>query len=142
MKRRIEIIIMICLVISTVVFGVLWQKAENNNEDIKWLAQTSAYQSYTQFLEYQEHGRESAYWYGVADFRAFQNAYSLLTQDTNKSTNRTYCNDFYGYLVLSPDECQTHISEVVKVMNILAKDVEDENGYIRMFELRNLLKYG
>ena len=56
MKRRIETIIMICLVISTVVFGVLWQKAENNNEDIKWLAQTSAYQSYTQFLEFQENG--------------------------------------------------------------------------------------
>jgi len=65
-----------------------------------------------------------------------------MTQDTNKSTNSHYCNDFYGYLVLSPEECQAHISEVVEVLNILAKNVEDENGYIRMFELENLLKYG
>ena len=142
MKRRIEIIIIICLVISTVVFGVLWQRAENNDKDIKSLAQTSAFQAYTQFLEYEKNGHESDYWYGVGDFRAFQQAYSLMTQDTNKSTNSHYCNDFYGYLVLSPEECQSHISEVVEVLNILAKNVEDENGYIRMFELENLLKYG
>ena len=141
MKKRIEIIIIICLAISTLVFGVLWQSAEKNNEDIKLLAQSSAADAYTDFTDYQNNGHESSYWSGVANFRSFQQAYYLMTEGTNKSTNYIFCNEVYGYLVLSPEESQGHISEVIEVMEILAQNVEDENGYIRMSELRNLFKH-
>lgn len=66
--------------------------------------------------------------------------YGLLTEDTNKSTNRIFCNEVYGSLVLSPELSQAHISDIVYVMKILSENVMDENGYVRMLELRNTLQ--
>ena len=39
-------------------------------------------------------GEVSSYWYGVAAFRSFEQAYHLLTEGTNKSSNYVFCNDF------------------------------------------------
>lgn len=63
-----------------------------------------------------------------------------MTEDTNKSTNRIFCNEVYGSLVLSPELSQAHISDIVYVMKILSENVMDENGYVRMLELRNTLQ--
>ena len=63
-----------------------------------------------------------------------------LTEDTNKTTNRIFCNEVYGSLVLSPELSQAHISDIVYVMKILSENVMDENGYVRMLELRNTLQ--
>lgn len=43
-------------------------------------------------------------------------------------------------LVLSPELSQAHISDIVYVMKILSENVMDENGYVRMLELRNTLQ--
>ena len=98
------------------------------------------YNAYTSFSAYQESGNDGDYWQGVAAFYAFQEAYGLLTEDTNKSTNRIFCNEVYGSLVLSPELSQAHISDIVYVMKILSENVMDENGYVRMLELRNTLQ--
>lgn len=103
-------------------------------------AQAEANKTYTSFSAYQESGDDGDYWQGVAAFYAFQEAYGLLTEDTNKSTNRIFCNEVYGSLVLSPELSQAHISDIVYVMKILSENVMDENGYVRMLELRNTLQ--
>ena len=61
----------------------------------------------------------------------------MLTEGTNKSSNYAFCNEVYGCLVLSPEKSQKHIAEIIEVMEILAANVEDENGYLRMADLRN-----
>lgn len=141
MKKRIQVILIVCLSISTLVFALLWQWQKNDKDDIRALAQASAADAYTRFAEYQADGCESSYWYGVAAFRSFQQAYYSLTEGTNKAVNYTFCNEVYGCLVLSPEKSRSHISEIVETMRILSLDVQDENGYIGMSELRNDLKH-
>ncbi len=142
MKNRILTILIICLAISTLVFSILWYNEKTNKDDLRLLAQSSASDAYSQFTEYQERGNDSSYWYGVAAFRSFQQAYYLLTENTNDVFNYTSCNIVYGVLVLAPDKCREYISEIAAVMEILKEDVENENGYIRMTELGNMLSYG
>lgn len=137
MKKKLVAVLIVCLAISSLLFAVLWQRAANSKDDIRQLAQASAADAYSQFVEYQANGEASSYWYGVAAFRSFEQAYHLLTEGTNKSSNYAFCNEVYGCLVLSPEKSQKHIAEIVEVMEILAVDVEDENGYLRMADLRN-----
>ena len=114
---------------------------KNDKNDIRALAQASAADACAQFTEYQTDGCESSYWYGVAAFRSFQQAYYSLTEGTDKAVNYTFCNEVYGYLVLRPEISQSHISELIETMSILSLDIEDENGYSKMSELRNSLKH-
>ncbi len=141
MKKRLEVFIIICLAISTLVFALLWQNQKSNKDDIRALAQASAAEACARFTEYQTNGFESSYWYGVSAFHTFQQAYYFLTEGTNKGVNYTFCNEVYGCLVLNPEGSQSYISEIIEIMSILSADAEDENGYIRMSELRNSLKY-
>ena len=140
MKKRFGALLIVCLSVSTLVFALLWQSQKHNKDDIRALAQASAADACIQFTEYQTDGCESSYWYGVAAFRSFQQAYDSLTEGTNKAVNYTFCNEVYGCLVLRPKDSQSYISEIIETMRILSLDVEDENGYIRMSELRNSLK--
>lgn len=137
MKKKAAAVLIICLTISSVVFAVLWQRAENGKDDIRQLAQASASDAWSQFVEYQANGEASSYWYGVAAFRSFEQAYYLLTEGTDKSSNYAFCNEVYGCMVLSPEKSQKHIAEIIEVMEILSQNVEDEAGYVRMADLRN-----
>lgn len=137
MKKKLAAVLIVCPAISSLLFAALWQRAENSKDDIRQLAQASTADAYSQFVEYQTNGETSSYWYGVAAFRSFEQAYHLLTEGTNKSSNYAFCNEVYGCLVLSPEKSQKYIAEIIEVMEILAVNVEDENGYLRMADLRN-----
>ncbi len=141
MKKHTCKVLIVCLIILALVFAFLWQTEKSNRDDLRLLAQASAKDAHSQFKEYQEMGHESSYWYGVAAFRSFEQAYYLLTEGTNKNINYTFFNQVYGALVLSPDKCQSHVAELVAATAVIANDIEDDNGFIRMSELYNLLKY-
>ena len=140
MKKSIAFILIAILSLSAIIFCVLWQHTVHDQSDFTTFAQAEANKAYTSFLAYQESGDDGYYWQGVAAFYAFQEAYGLLTEDTNKSTNHIFCNEVYGSLVLSPELSQAHISDIVYVMKILSENVMDENGYVQMLELRNTLQ--
>lgn len=98
------------------------------------MAQAGATDAYLGFTEYQMHGEESNYWAGVAAFRAFEQAYY---QGTKITANHIFCNEVYGSLLIYPERSQGHIEEIIGVMKVLANDVEDENGFLLMADLRN-----
>ena len=139
MKRNVTLILLVIFVLSTFVFGMLWNKERNDKTEIILLAQASANDAHTNFLEYQKTGDDSYYWHGVSAFRSFQQAYYLLVENTNKAPNYTFCNQVYGSLVLFPERSQSHIAEIVGVMELLAQNVEKENGYLLMANLRNTI---
>ena len=140
MKKHISIILIFALLLVAVVFCVLWQKAVHDKSDIEALAQVNATEAYTHFIEYQKTGDDADYWGGVSAFYAFHEAYSLITAGTNKTANSIFCNEVYGSLLCSPEKSKVHISEITDVMKILSENVMDENGYLRMSELRNTLQ--
>ncbi len=141
MKKQIAIILIICLTVLALVFGILWQQKKRSHDDALLLAQSGAKEAHTRFVEYQELGHESDYWAGVSAFYSFERAYYLLVEGTNKSVNFTFCNEVYGALLLSPETSQSHMAEVIEVMALLAENVQDENGYLQMSNLRNLLNH-
>ena len=140
MKKSIAFILIAALSLLAIIFCVLWQHTVHNQTDFTTFAQAEANKAYTSFSTYQESGDDGDYWQGVAAFYAFQEAYGLLTEDRNKSTNRIFCNEVYSSLVLSPELSQTHIADIVYVMKMLSENVMDENGYVQMLELRNTLQ--
>ena len=126
-------------IVCGVIFGVLQGRELGRKEAIRQMAQTSAASACEEFAEYQRKGHDSNYWYGVAEFRAFQMAYHMLVEGTNKATNFTFCNEVYGSLVLAPEKSQENIDDIVAVMEILSANVEDDTGYARMGDLRHRL---
>ena len=42
MKKKLVAVLIVCLAISSLLFAVLWQRAENSKDDIRQLAQASA----------------------------------------------------------------------------------------------------
>lgn len=42
MKKKLVAALIVCLAISSLLFAVLWQRAENSKDDIRQLAQASA----------------------------------------------------------------------------------------------------
>jgi hypothetical protein len=140
-KKRLAIIAIFCLLITTAVFFGLWQSEKNNLSDVRQLAQISAASALDKFEEYRITNDESDYWYAVAEFRLFEQTYHrLVEQTTNKDGNYLFCNEVYGYLVLYPERSQSHINEIIDVMTILADNVTDDNGYLRMSDLRNTIQ--
>lgn len=139
MKKRIELILILFFACTTLLLGILWGNEKNGRDDFLLMAQAGAAEAYARFSEYAEGEDESAYWYGVSAFYTFEQAYHLLTEDTNKHDNYTFCHEVYGHLVIDFEKSQSYMTELVDVMKTLSQNVEDETGYIKMLELRNLL---
>lgn len=139
--RAVLFFLIACLSISTIVFGLLWQKERTDKSDYLLMAQAGAADAVTQFSEYQKTGEDNYYWHGVASFRAFEQAYYSFVEGTNKSSNYSISNDVFGSLVLFPEKCQPKISEIIEVMKVIASDVEDRRGFILMENLRNSLNH-
>ena len=139
MKKRVTSLLILCLAVSVGVLAFLWITEKSSRDDMKELAQAEAFHSYMEFAEYQASGDISRYWAGVASFRTFQQAYRSAYQGTNRSANYLICDAVYGYLLAEPEKSQTHMAEIVRMMEFLSKDIDDLNGHAQMLELRNAL---
>lgn len=140
MKKRMAAAAIAVLVLAVILLGALWQQARHDRSDLARLAQAGAGEALARFEDFQHGGYESDYWGGVAAFRSFMQAYGLLAEGTSKAANYTFCGEVYGSLLCSPAQTQRHIDELIGVLQLLAEDVEDENGYLRMASLRSLLQ--
>ncbi len=141
MKKSIAVVLAVVLAVSTVVFCVLWQRAAHDRSEIEAFAQAEAQEAYTHFADYQSGKDNADYWQGVAAFHAFTDAYGVLTEGTNKSANRVFCDEVYAVMTLSPELSQAHIPDIVSVMKLLSEDITNETAHAKMLELRNMLEY-
>ena len=141
MKKHAWIIgLAIIIVVSALCFS-LWRQANHEHTRMVDLCQTSARQSLENFKEYSAKGDDYLYTYGVAEFRSFMDAY-LYLNDNVGDTEYLYCNIIYGEMALNPEKVQANVQELIEALEILAEDYTNPNGYIRMNELGNLLRYG
>lgn len=100
-------------------------------------AQAEALHSYTLFAGYQADGDMNRYWQGVASFWAFEEAYRSIFQGTNKSGNYLIFDEVYSYLLHGPEKSQTYIADIVEIMELFSKDIEDLDGHAQILDLRN-----
>lgn len=82
-------------------FCALWQSAAQDRSALRALAQSGTAEAYALFSDFQEKGYDSDYWGGVAAFHAFQQAYTSLTDGTDKTANRPLCSAVYGGLLIT-----------------------------------------
>lgn len=141
MRKNIAASLIICLAVSTVTFAILWIAEKNSKDDMKEFAQAQAIHAYTHFAAYRDNGDMDRYWYGVASFFAFEEAYRSVFQGTNQSSNYLILDEVYGYLIGDPEKSQTYVADIVEIMELFSKDIEDLNGHARMLDLRNKYLY-
>ena len=142
MKNKLAAVLAVVLALLAVVFCVLWQRAAHDTSELEAFAQAEASEAYTHFADYQSDKDDADYWQGVAAFHAFTDAYGTLTEGTNKSANRAFCNEVYAAMTQSPEQLQAHIDDIVSVMKLLSENITDETAYTQMLELRNALEHG
>ena len=139
MRKYIKTVLIVCLAISTFAFGSLWIAEKNSKDDMKEFAQAAAHATYYAFAGYHPDGPISRYWDGVASFKTFQSAYRSVFQGTKQSANYLVCDEVYGYLIAQPEKSQNYIADIMKIMELLSKDIEDINAHDQMLNLRNSL---
>ena len=140
MKKRAWLTGLIIVVLAAACF-MFWRQANIERTRMVSLCQGSVCQSLENFKEYSAKGDDYLYIYGAAEFRSFMNAY-LYLNDNPGDPEYLYCNIIYGEMVLNPEKVQANMQEVIDALAILAEDYTDPNGYIRLNELGNLLRYG
>ena len=138
--KKIQITATAIALMLAATFLVLWIHEKNNQTDTMLLCQSSASAATARFVEYKETGDESYYWAAISEFRAFQRAYWLLVEDTNKSSNYTFLNEVYTSLIFESEASRKHIEEIISVMSIIANDINDPSGFSRMADLRNNIR--
>ena len=136
--KKAQLAITAISVALAVVFLGLWIHEGNSQVDIITLCQSSASATVARFVEYKETENESSYWAAVSEFRAFQQAYWFLVENTNKSSNYTFCDEVYASLVFAPEISKTHIDEIISVMSGIANDANDPMSFSGMANLRNM----
>ena len=139
MQKRIPIVLAAAAVLAAVVFGALWQSAARDNGDLVAVAQAGAIEArFSGFLEY---GEESDYWGGVAALHTFRAACTLLLEDADRAADRTFCDEVYGALLVTPERAQEQIDALIDAMEPLTTDVRDRTGWQRMAALRDALTH-
>ncbi len=141
MKKHIWIIGLVIMAVLSVSCFMFWRQASIEHTEMVNLCQASVYQSLESFKEYSTKGDDYLYIYGVAEFKSFMNAYHYLNNNIG-NPEYLYCNIIYGEMALNPERVQENMQGVIKALAILAEDYTDPNGYIRLNELGNLLRYG
>lgn len=140
MKNRVLIILMVIIALTAGIFCALWQSTAHDRSELKTLAQSNAAEAYERFSDFQNRGDDSDYWGGVAAFRVFQQSYTVLSDGENQ-TNRTWSEEIYGLLLLSPEEMKPHISDCAEIMQMLSEDITNENAFLRMSQLCNTIEH-
>ena len=141
MKKHTWLIGLIVMVVLSVACFMFWRQANIERTRMVNLCQGSVCQSLENFKEYSTKGDGCLYIYGVAEFRSFMNAY-LCLNDNASDSEYLYCNIIYGEMVLNPEKVQANMQGVIEALTSLAEDYTDPNGYIRLNELGNFLRYG
>lgn len=140
MKKRALTWLFVVPTLAAVLFFALWQRALHDQTELEAFAQAQAAEAYTCFLDFQASGADSDYWSGAAAFHAFCEAYGLLTEGTGKSANHTFCKEVSGSLLASPENARKELRKLLDALELLSQNIRDENGYLKILELRNALR--
>lgn len=154
MKKKLPIIFAVIFAVLAVVFLCLW-RAERQNafEESLRFAQNEAAAAQTCFEEFRDQGVERNYWFAVAEFRAFQQAFlAAAPEPGERAASWPYSHDawstayitlsaVYADLTIHPERGQEHLDKIIEALDTAAADITDRNWELRMMELRNELEY-
>ena len=141
-NRQLWRIVSICLLVTTVVFCALWVHEKNDLSDIEQLAQYGATESLAFFGEYRDTGDIGMYWSGVASFRSFENAFTLLNDYDEGDSDLAVCNAVFAQLLLHQEKFDACRDKLLETLSVLSIDVTDPRGMTLMYELRDLMEHG
>ena len=141
MNKRVAAVLLTAVIMLAVIFFFLWQREQPKPSELEQLCQTSASAALDRFRQYNTSREEPLYWYGVAEFRSFMNAY-LYLNDNISNPDYLYCNAVYGQMVLHPEAVTENLDGLIDALEYLAMDYTDPNGYHLMCILQNELMHG
>ena len=77
----------------------------------------------------------------MAALHTFRAACTLLLEDSDQAADRTFCDEVYGALLVTPERAKKHIDALIDTLEPLTKDVRDPTGWQRMMALRDALMH-
>lgn len=87
------------------------------------------------FISYQETNNVDDYWQGTSAFYAYINTYSLIENEID--SHFLYCNELYSHLISNQTAIQVHLDEFISILELLNKDIGDNNAAQRIFAICN-----
>ena len=135
-------IVLVISLIFAVLFFSLWQAECVREEKLELLCLASASSCLDSLCSYEETGKEMHFLSAVSEFRAFMQAYHLLTEDTGKHGNYTYLNEAYGYMLCGREKIDANLPLLIKAMGQLSHDIHDHSGHNLMYDLYIALRHG
>ena len=135
MNKKIKVAAFLFLIILCVGLASGWYHSAHSNRIQKDMAQQGAIEAYDSFVRYKETKDEVYYSYAVSAYYYFEQSYRLVDDREYLTTNSVY-----AFLVQKPEDCQTHIDEIIEAMKILSEDVTHPNGYQKLAYFENSLR--
>lgn len=139
-KRLAALLLAFSLALNILLFG-LWQYEKRNEEKLERFCASSAYAARECFADYVHYGNTVYYWQGVAEYRGFMQAYYLLVDGKN-SGNYNFCSKLYNNLLYEQERVEPYMEELRRAMRMLTEDIYDENAFLEISKLNNLITYG
>lgn len=141
MNKKISIALISCLLLISIAFFGLWQHERNSQKELLEICRIGVSGSYEQFKRYRDTGYESEYTYALGNLNLFLIASSLLDEKTIQHKHVDELNQIYGDFVVSPEQRKKHIDEIIEILDILHKDIDDFNGYMKIYDLKTKLAH-
>ena len=132
-------VLLLCL---AVLFFALWHIEKGKEEKLELLCQASAASCLDALVEYRDSGAELDFLSAVSEFRAFMQAYHLLTEETSRHGNYTFLNEAYGYMLCDRGKIDDNLDLLIDAMAILSEDIFSYTGHDMMYDLYIRLRHG
>ncbi|HWP79101.1 MAG TPA: hypothetical protein VN446_00515 [Candidatus Acidoferrum sp.] len=135
LRRRLPAV---CCALS-VLFFVLWAAQAQDKSGLTLLVKSSADAVQHSLSEFRSTGDEGDYRRAAADFRAFEQAYSLFCEKAGRPESAAQCREICNVLLTDPEKAKPHLEEIYDRMRFWEYSVGAEKSYEQMAELHAIL---
>lgn len=123
----------------SVLFFVLWIAEVQDKSELALLVKTNAKAVRAGFVDFQSSGEEPDYWRAVADFKAFEQTYSLYCEKAGRPESGAQCSVIAGVLSTDPEKAKPYLEEIYDHMRFWVYSLGSEKSYTRMAELHAIM---
>lgn len=140
-RKKLAAVLLVLSLFLNILLAGLWQYEKRNEEKLEQFCTAAAYGARECFADYAHYGKTVCYWQGVAEYRGFMQAYYLL-MDGKKGGNYSSCSELYSNLLYEQERVEPYLEELRRAMRMLAEDIYDDNAFLEIDKLNNLIAYG
>lgn len=141
MKKKLTIILIISLLITSISFFALWQYEKHSKKDLHYMRDLGIHDCLYNFSKYRDTGWEGNYNYALGGLAQVLSVSSFLNQKTGMDM---YIHDLYyiyGIFASYPEVGKEYIDDMIEVFDMLKKDLNNPDAHHKIHELRSKIQH-